>query len=86
MSAGDIDSYSREQELRADTLGAEYLAHNCYKPICMVDVIQVLKSQETCTADQACAAGQPAPTNADWLSSHPSNEQRLQSIRQIATG
>jgi len=49
----------------------------------MVDAIQVLKSQET------CAAGQPAPTASNWLSSHPSNEQRLQSlqsIRQIATG
>jgi len=46
----------------------------------MVDVIQVLKSQET------CAAGQPAPTASNRLSSHPSNEQRLQSIRQVATG
>jgi len=33
VSAGDIDSHSREQELRADTLGAEYLAHYRYKSI-----------------------------------------------------
>jgi predicted Zn-dependent protease len=86
VAAGYIASYSREQELQADTLGAEYLARNRYNPSNMVDVIQVLKSQETYAADQARAAGKPAPSGADWLSSHPSNEQRLQSIRQIAAG
>ena len=86
VAAGYIASYSREQELLADTLGAEYLARNRYNPSNMVDVIQVLKSQETYAADQARAAGKPAPSGADWLSSHPSNEQRLQSIRQIAAG
>ena len=86
VAAGYIANYSREQELQADTLGAEYLARNRYNPSNMVDVIQVLKSQEAYAADQARAAGQPAPSGADWLSSHPSNEQRLQSIRQIAAG
>ena len=86
VAAGYIANYSREQELQADTLGAEYLARNRYNPNNMVDVIQVLKSQEAYAADQARAAGQPAPSGADWLSSHPSNEQRLQSIRQIAAG
>ncbi len=86
VAAGYIANYSRDQELQADTLGAEYLARNRYNPSSMVDVIQVLKSQETFAADQARAEGRPAPGGADWLSSHPSNEQRLQSIRQIAAG
>lgn len=86
VASGYIASYSREQELQADTLGAEYLARNRYNPSNMVDVIQVLKSQETYAADQARADGKPAPSGADWLSSHPSNEQRLQAIRQIAAG
>lgn len=86
VAAGYIASYSREQELQADTLGAEYLARNHYNPRNMVDVIQVLKSQEAYAADQARAEGRPAPGASHWLSSHPSNEQRLQSIRQIAAG
>ena len=86
VAAGYIASYSREQELQADTLGAEYLARNRYNPSNMVDVIQVLKSQEAYAADQAKAEGRPVSQGADWLSSHPSNAQRLQSIRQIAAG
>ena len=86
VAAGYIAKYSREQELQADTLGAEYLARNRYNPSNMVDVIQVLKSQEVYAADQARAEGRPVREGADWLASHPSNEQRLQSIRQTAAG
>ncbi|WP_291014241.1 M48 family metalloprotease [Hydrogenophaga sp.] len=86
VAAGYIAKYSREQELQADTLGAEYLARNRYNPSNMVDVIQVLKSQEAYAADQAKAEGKPVNQRDDWLSSHPSNEQRLQSIRRIAAG
>ena len=86
VAAGYVARYSREQELQADTLGAEYLARNRYNPSNMVDVIQVLKSQEAYAADQAKAEGRPVRDGADWLASHPSNEQRLQSIRQIAAG
>ncbi|MDM7950062.1 M48 family metalloprotease [Hydrogenophaga sp.] len=84
VAAGYIAKYSREQELQADTLGAEYLARNRYNPSNMVDVIQVLKSQEVYAADQARAEGRPVREGDDWLASHPSNVQRLQSIRQNA--
>jgi predicted Zn-dependent protease len=86
VAAGYVAKYSREQELQADTLGAEYLARNRYNPNNMVDVIQVLKSQEAYAADQAKTEGRPVREGDDWLASHPSNEQRLQSIRQIAAG
>ncbi|OWQ86947.1 peptidase [Roseateles aquatilis] len=84
VAAGYIASYSREQELQADQLGAEYLARNHYDPKHMVEVIQVLKDQEQFAADQARAAGRPATTGNNWLASHPSNEQRLQRIRDEA--
>lgn len=83
-AAGYVANYSREQELQADELGAEYLARNRYNPQNMVDVIGVLKSQEQFAADNARRAGQPPPGAPSWLASHPSNDQRLASIRQIA--
>ena len=84
VAAGYIATYGREQELQADGLGAEYLARNHFDPHNMVDVITVLKSQERYAADQAKAEGKPAPTGAGWLASHPSNDQRLQQIKQTA--
>jgi predicted Zn-dependent protease len=83
-AAGLIASYSREQELQADQLGAEYLARVQFNPANMVDVIQVLKDQERFAAEAAQAAGRAAPTAPGWLASHPSNDQRLQQIRATA--
>ena len=84
LAAGNIAKYGREQELQADQLGAEYLARVRYNPSNMVDVIQVLKSQELFAAEAAKAAGRPAPQGGGWLASHPSNDERLQSIRGTA--
>ena len=84
VAAGYVAKYSREQELQADTLGAEYLARTRYSPSNMVDVIQVLKSQEQYAADVAQAEGRQQQERNSWLSSHPSNDQRLASIRRIA--
>jgi len=84
VAAGWLATYSREQELQADQLGAEYLARNRYSPSNMVDVIGVLKNQERFAADTARAEGRAPPAGANWLSSHPSNDQRLADIRKIA--
>ncbi len=84
VAAGYIASYSREQELQADRLGAEYLARIHHDPKNMVDVIRVLKSQEQFAADTARAEGRNPPPQAGWLASHPSNDKRLQDIVQIA--
>lgn len=83
-AAGYIASYGREQELQADGLGAEYLSRTRYDPRNMVDVITVLKDQERFAADLAREEGRPAPRQGDWLASHPSNDQRLQMIKQLA--
>lgn len=84
-AAGFIASYGREQELQADSLGAEYLARSAYDPRNMVRVIGALKDQERFAADQARAAGRPASAGNSWLASHPSNDARLQQITQLAT-
>ena len=84
-AAGYVASYSREQELQADQLGAEYLVRNRYNPQNMVDVIVVLKNQEQFAADAARAEGKAAPSGSSWLASHPSNDKRLADIRQTAT-
>lgn len=83
-AAGYIASYGRDQELQADGLGAEYLARSGYDPRNMINVITVLKNQERFAADQARAEGRAAPAQNSWLASHPSNDQRLQMITQLA--
>jgi predicted Zn-dependent protease len=84
IAAGHIASYSREQELQADKLGAEYLSRVGYSPKHMIDVITLLKDQERFAADNARAQGKQVPQGNSWLASHPSNDARLESIRRIA--
>lgn len=85
VAAGLVASYGREQELQADSLGAEYLARTRYNPRNMVNVIQVLKNQERFAEDLARSEGKPPPKKGDWLASHPSNDQRLATITQLAS-
>jgi predicted Zn-dependent protease len=84
VAAGLIASYGREQELQADGLGAEYLSRTRYDPRNMIAVINVLKDQERFAADLAREQGRPPPSGSNWLASHPSNDQRLQIITQLA--
>lgn len=84
VAAGYVASYGREQELQADGLGAEYLSRVHFDPNNMVDVIKVLKNQERFAADQAQAEGRPVSTGGGWLASHPSNDQRLNNISNLA--
>ena len=85
LAAGYVAKYSRGQESQADKLGAEYLSRVNYDPHKMVDVIKVLENQERFAADQARAEGRaPRQGGSDWLASHPSNEQRLRDIAEIA--
>jgi predicted Zn-dependent protease len=83
-ASGYVASYGRDQELQADGLGAEYLSRSSFDPRNMINVITVLKDQERFAADQARAEGRAAPAASSWLSSHPSNDQRLQMISQLA--
>jgi predicted Zn-dependent protease len=82
-AAGYVASYSRDQELQADQLGAEYLSRNRLDPEHMVGVIGVLQQQERFAADNAKAEGRQVPQGRDWLASHPSNDQRLRDLQAI---
>ncbi len=85
VAAGYVATYSREQELQADRLGAEYLARNNLNPRNMVEVIGALKAQERFAADSARAEGRRVPEGGgSYLASHPSNDKRLADISQIA--
>jgi predicted Zn-dependent protease len=83
-AAGYVSKYGREQELQADGLGAEYLTRINFDPRNMIDVINVLKNQERFAADTAKAQGRPVPEQNTWLASHPSNDQRLDTITKLA--
>jgi predicted Zn-dependent protease len=85
VAAGYIAKYSRGQELQADKLGAEYLARLDYDPRNMVGVIKLLENQERFAAEQARAEGRAPREGSDWLASHPTSEQRLRDITQIAS-
>jgi len=84
VAASYVSRYGREQELQADGLGAEYLSRIRFDPRNMVDVINVLKNQERFAADLARSQGRPVPAQNSWLSSHPSNDQRLDAITRLA--
>jgi predicted Zn-dependent protease len=84
VAAGYVAKYSREQESQADKLGAEYLARANYDPKNMVDVLNVLKNQERFAADEARAEGRAPQEETHWLASHPTNDQRLRDITEIA--
>ena len=81
-AAGYVASYSREQELQADKLGAEYLNDTGYDPDNLVGVLRMLQNQERFAADAARADGRATPPRNDWMASHPSNDQR---VREAAT-
>lgn len=84
VAGGYVAKYGREQELQADGLGAEYLSRVQFDPRNMIDVINVLKNQERFAADQARAEGRPVPEQNTYLASHPSNDQRLETITKLA--
>lgn len=75
---------SRDHELQADKLGAEYLQRIQYDPRSMAEVIGALKLQETFASDQARAAGKAVAPRSNWFATHPSNEQRLDELKKTA--
>lgn len=78
-----LSNYSRNQELAADGLGAEYLARAGYDPANMANVIATLQAYEQ-------FSGASSDPYRDLFSTHPSNDQRLQQLiaqaRQYGSG
>jgi len=75
-----LSGYGREHELESDGLGAEYLARAGYEPKAMIDVIRVLKDQETFAAAEAKQQGREAKGYHGLFASHPDNDTRLHEV------
>jgi predicted Zn-dependent protease len=79
LAQGLIARYSREQELEADRIGAEYLARAGYDARELLGVLRMLQALAAQHGAEHPAArprdgAEPTP---DWLASHPGTEQRL---------
>ncbi len=75
-----IRGYGREHELEADGLGAEYLARAGYDPNAMLQVIRVLKAQESFEVDRARREGREPNVYHGLFSTHPDSDTRLQQV------
>ncbi len=75
-----LRGYGRDHELEADRLGAEYLARSGYDPDAMLDVIRVLKNQESLEIRKARAEGREPNVYHGLFSTHPDNDTRLKEV------
>ncbi|MGY8814675.1 MAG: M48 family metalloprotease [Gammaproteobacteria bacterium] len=75
-----LSGYGRDHELEADRLGAEYLARSGYDPDAMLEVISLLKNQETFEFKLAREEGRKPRIYHGVFSSHPSSDTRLQEV------
>jgi predicted Zn-dependent protease len=75
--AAIIKGYGREAELEADSLGARYLSRTGYRPEAMIQVVSVLKVQETFERDRARVEGRDPHVYHGVFSSHPDNDTRF---------
>lgn len=82
-----VSGYGRDMELEADGFGAQYLARAGYDPQAMIEVVEVLKSQEDFARDEARAKGNEVkPSGYHGLfDTHPDNDTRLRQVVAAAT-
>ena len=75
-----LSGYSRDHELEADRLGAEYLARSGYDSQAMLKVIGVLKNQELFDIEIAKQEGREPRRYHGVFATHPDNDTRLQQV------
>lgn len=75
-----VRGYGREHELEADRLGAEYLAKSGYDPEAMLEVVGVLKNQETFEVAVAKQEDREPNVYHGLFSTHPDNDARFQEV------
>ncbi|MCH8845443.1 MAG: M48 family metalloprotease [Proteobacteria bacterium] len=85
MGTAFLRGYGREHELEADKLGAEYVARTNYDTESMLDVIRVLKNQETFETQRAKSEGREPRIYHGLFSTHPDHDTRLQEIVEYAS-
>ncbi|WP_250459421.1 M48 family metalloprotease [Microbulbifer litoralis] len=83
-STAAVKGYGRDMELEADRFGAQYMYNAGYDPQAMINVIALLKDQETFSRRRARIEGKKQQTYHGVFSSHPRNDIRLQEVVQAA--
>lgn len=84
LGAAIIHGYGRGLELEADGFGAEYLAASGYDHEAMLKVVDVLKYQEEFEKEKAEAEGRDPNIYHGVFSTHPENDDRLQTVVKAA--
>ncbi len=79
-----VAGYGREMELEADATGAKYMHQAGYDTDALLEVIGVLKDQETYARVRARSSGRPSGTYHGVYSTHPRNDARLQQVIRTA--
>ncbi len=79
-----VRGYGREHELEADSEGAEYLHNAGYDPNALLEVIGVLKDQETYNKAKAQKSGKKFTSYHGLYATHPRNDRRLQQVVRTA--
>lgn len=80
LTAVMVSGYGREQELEADRIGAELLAKAGYNPYATIEIMQVLKDQETLS--KLMSGGRRSYHGL--FSSHPATDKRLHDIVEMS--
>ena len=75
-----VRGYGRDMELEADQIGAEYLDRLGYSPEAMIDVVRLLKNQETLEVQLARQEGREPRVYHGVFSTHPDNDTRLREV------
>ena len=75
-----VRGYGRDQELEADGLGAQYMARAGYDPRAMLNVLRILKDQESFEKQLAKKEGRDPHIYHGVFATHPDNDTRLQKV------
>ena len=79
-----VTGYGRDMELEADRLGANYITRAGYRTDNMINVVRLLKNQETFEVAQARREGRQAKVYHGVMSTHPDNDTRLHEVVEAA--
>ena len=79
-----LSGYSREFELEADEVGAQYMAKAGYSPLAMLDTIEILKAKDRVEIAQARLENREPAVYHGFLSSHPDHDTRYREAIQAS--
>jgi predicted Zn-dependent protease len=79
-----VSGYGRDMELEADDIGAQYLDRLGYDPDAMIDVVKLLKNQESFEIQQARAENRKPHIYHGVFATHPDNDTRLHEVVKAA--